>query len=47
MYKRKKEELEFISSKRRNEFAKRAVEALERNKPLSAKDFLEVKELFE
>jgi len=47
MYKRKKEELEFVTNKRSNEVVKRVIEALERNKPLSAKDFLEVKELFE
>lgn len=47
MFKEKKEELEFISNKRRNEIVKRAIEALERNKPLSEKNFLEVEELFE
>ena len=39
MYKRKKEELEFVTNKRSNEVVKRVIEALERNKPLSAKDF--------
>lgn len=46
MFQEKTEEIEFVSSKEREDFIKKVDEALENHK-LTSEDYMELKELFE
>ena len=47
MYKEKKEEIEFVSNKERNEFIKKINKALDDEEPLSEEEFNKIKKLFD